>query len=189
MPLPSLVLALALLLPAGAPGGDIEPACHLTAADKAANAQLSFDDFDQKGVSPVTWRRLSTRGCHALAVEAAEDYLVHGRFKTASEQRVLMFHIGQSLGMSGKYEAAALMVAATKTPASEPSVDLDWNTYVDGTWAFLKRDKAALTRARDTLAAEPGKSNEINGSVLTGLLTCFDRPYEVAYGSACRKAP
>jgi hypothetical protein len=186
---PSLVLAFALLLPAGASSGDIEPACHLTAADKAANAQLSFDDFDQKGVSPVTWRRLSTRGCHLLAVESAEDYLVHAHFRTASEQRVLMFHIGQSLGMIGKYDAAAMMVAGTKTPTSESSGDLDWNTYVDGTWAFLKRDKAALARAREILVAETGKGNEINGAVLTGLLNCFDQPYEAAYGTACRKAP
>jgi hypothetical protein len=185
----SLVLAFALLLSAGPPGGEIEPACHLTAADKAANAQLSFDDFDQKGVTPVTWRRLSNRGCHALAVEAAEDYLVHAHFRTASEQRDVMFHIGQSLGMSGKYDAAALMVAGAKAPAAESSGDLDWNTYVDGTWAFLKRDKAALARAREILLAEPGKGNEINGAALAGLLACFDKPYEVAYGSACRKAP
>ncbi len=189
MLIPTLVLVFALLLPADAPGGDIEPACHLTAADKAANAQLSLDDFDQKGISPATWRQLSTRGCHALAVEAGADYLAHAHFRNASEQRLVMFHIGQSLGMAGDYDAAALMVAGSKTPMSESSGELAWNTYVDGTWAFFKRDKASLAQARDAVVAQPGKGNQINGGVLTGLLACFDKPYVVAYSSACRPTP
>jgi hypothetical protein len=189
MPPLALALAFALLLPPGTQVTDIAPACNLTAADKAANAQLSFDDFDQKGVSPTTWRRLSNRGCEALAVEAAEDYLAHARFRAAQEQRDVMFHIGQSLGMIGKYDEAALMVAGSKAPAAEPLGELDWNTYVEGTWAFFKRDKAALTQAQQVLTAKPGKGNQINGSVLTGLLNCFDRPYGVAYGGTCRKAP
>jgi hypothetical protein len=185
----SLALAFALLLPAAAQTPDFAPACSITSADKAANAQLSFDDFDQKGVSPTTWRRLSNRGCDAVAVEAAEDYLAHAHFKVAQEQRDVMFHIGQSLGTIGRYDEAALMVAGSKAPAAEPTGELDWNIYVDGTWAFFKRDKAALTQAQQALVAKPGKGNQLNGSVLTGLLNCFDRPYGVAYGGTCRRAP
>lgn len=165
---------------------DPKAACQITAADKASNAQMSFEDFDQKGVSPSTWRQLSDRGCYAAAVEAAEAYLVRARFTKASEQRDVMFHIAQSLGMVGKYDEAALMVAGSKTPVSSPAGDLDWNTYLNGTWAFFKRDKAMLAEARQTLVSEQGHGNQINGAVLTGLLRCFDKPYRAAYQAACR---
>jgi len=161
-------------------------ACHVTALDKTSNAQMSFDDFDQKGVSASTWRRLSERGCYAAAIEAAEDYLIHAHFAKASEQRDVMFHIAQSLGMIGRYEEAALAVAGAKSPIATPADDLDWNTYLDGTWAFFKRDKAMLARARQILVSEQGRGNQINGSVLSGLLNCFDKPYLSAYQTPCR---
>jgi hypothetical protein len=88
--------------------------------------------------------------------------------------------------MVGKYDEAASLVAGSKTPVSSPGEDLDWNTYLDGTWAFFKRDKAMLAAARETLVAEQGRGNQINGAVLTGLLHCFDQPYRVAYQTACR---
>lgn len=181
-----LVLALALLSSAEAQVVDPRAACQITAADKTSNAQMTFEDFDQKGVSRSTWRQLSDRGCYTAAIEAAEDYLIRAHFPKASEQRDVMFHIAQSLGMAGKYDEAALMVAGSKTPVSSPGEDLDWNAYLDGTWAFFKRDKAMLSKARETLLSEQGHGNQINGSVLTGLLRCFDKPYRAAYQSACR---
>jgi hypothetical protein len=185
----SLVL-LSAIVPA-APARAAEPgpgaACTLTAADKVANAKLSFDDFDQTGVGPATWRQLSNHGCWAQAVEAAGDYLAHARFARASQQRDVIFHIGQSLGIEGKYEEAALMIASAKSPDPAAGEALDWNTYLEGTWAFFKRDRAALERARARLIGELGAGNQLNGSVLSGLVNCFDRPYAIAYESACRK--
>jgi hypothetical protein len=181
-----LLLTLASLSAAGAQAADTTATCEITSADKASNAQMSFDDFDQKGVSAATWRQLSNRGCDAAAVEAAEDYLTHARFTKASEQHDVVFHLAQSLGMAGKYEEAALMVASAKSPVPTPGADLDWNTYLDGTWAFFKRDRATLAQARQTLVSEPGRGNQINGSVLTGLFRCFDKPYRIAYQAACR---
>jgi hypothetical protein len=181
-----LLLALASLLPAGVQEVASKAACQITLADKASNAQMSFEDFDQKGVTPSTWRQLSDRGCDAAAIEAAEAYLADARFTKASEQRDVMFHIAQSLGLLGKYDEAALLVAASKNPISSPGDDLDWNAYLDGTWAFFKRDKARLDQARKTLLSEPGRGNQINGSALTGLLRCFDKPYRLAYQATCR---
>jgi hypothetical protein len=181
-----LLLAFAFLSPSGAQAAHPGAACRVTAADKTANAQMTFEDFDQKGVAPSTWRWLSDRGCDAAAVDVAEDYLAHARFAQASEQRDVMFHTAQSLGMLGRYDEAALLVAASKNPLSGPGEELDWNTYLDGTWAFFKRDRAALDQARKTLSSEPGRGNQLNGSALSGLLRCFDEPYRVAYGAACR---
>lgn len=166
-----------------------QSACHLTAADKAANAQLSFDDFDQKGVTPSTWRRLEEAGCHAEALEAAEDYLVNGPAITASEKQVVQFHIAQTLALMGRNEEAARMVAIAMSPDHGNRGDLDWNTYLVGTWAFLKRDRARLEAAVTRLTAEPGDGNRMNAGAIRGLLNCFDKPYSESYATACRRNP
>jgi hypothetical protein len=160
--------------------------CSLSPADKLANAALSFDEFDQMGTSPSTWRQLSKRKCEREAIEAAEDYLVHGPLPTEAERKVITFHIGQTLGFLDKFEAAALMVASSKNLTQSVTAELDWNTYVQGTWAFFKRNQAELTEMRDRLAMEPGSRNGINAAVLTGLVNCFAEPYAVAYEQPCR---
>ena len=168
-------------------GAQEQPAsCTLTEADKQVNADLSFDDFDQIGTGPATWRQLDNRHCEAAAVEAAEDYLIHARNLPQGARRNIFFHIAQSLGIQGDYKAAALMVASAKDPSSPPAGAFDWNTYLDGTWAFFKRDKASLSIAQKKLTSEPGDGNQINGSVLTGLVNCFDQPYGIAYQKECR---
>jgi len=184
----ALIIALAGGSPPTARAEDARPAgtCALTPADKLTNAKMSFDDFDQAGAGPATWRQLSNHKCWPAALEAAEDYLVHARFKTPSEQRDVIFHIAQTLGEMGENDEAALVVAGAKNTASYSGEGLDWNTYVDGTWAFFKHDRAALERAQTTLISESGPENRLDGSVLTGLLHCFDQSYRTAYEKACR---
>jgi hypothetical protein len=160
--------------------------CALSQEEKIANAKLTFDQFDQKGVTPSTWRQLSDQKCQLQAVEAAEDYLIHAHLENEAERRDVGFHIGQSLAMVGKYEEASLMVASSKDPMQHANAELDWNTYLDGTWAFLKRNKAELESNRTRLAAEPGRGNALNATVLTGLLNCFAQPYSIAYEKICR---
>lgn len=87
-----------------------------------------------------------------------------------------------------------------------------WNPYVDATIAFLRKDRAALDRARATLAAyvsppgsglPPVKDGYIelafadgqvrkvrwppNIDVVDGLAQCFGQPYRQAYGDTCRQ--
>src|SRR3569833_1664049 len=76
-----------------------EAKCALTPAKKTANARLSFDDFDQKGVTPSTWRALEVAGCRKQAVEAAQDYLVNGKPETAGAKSIILFHIGLLLAI------------------------------------------------------------------------------------------
>ena len=75
---------------------------------------------------------------------------------------------------------------------------MGWNLYVDGSIAFLRRDRAAFDRAHAALAALPrpadfdprgpdGKPIAIrwpmNISVLDAFARCWDKSYKVAYES------
>jgi hypothetical protein len=155
--------------------------CHLTAADKAANAKLSFDEFDQKGVTSVTWRKLEERGCHALAVEADEDYLINGPTLSDDQKQDVIFHEAQSLAMMGRNVEAAHLVAAAIPPDHSGHGELDWTTYLTGTWAFLVKDKSLLDASAAKLSGEKGESNAIDSAVLRGLGKCFGQPYKTAY--------
>jgi len=161
------------------------PNCDLTLADKAANAKLSFDEFDQKGVTASTWRKLEEGGCHAQAVEAAEDYLVNGPALEADQKQDVLFHIGQSFAFWGREAEAAHFVAAAIPPDRGGHGELDWTTYLVGTWAFLAKDKPLLEVSAAKLSAEKGDGNVMDSAVLRGLAKCFARPYKIAYVS-CR---
>jgi hypothetical protein len=175
-----------LTIASAAMGGD-KPACTLTAADKAANALLSYDDFDQKGSLPSSWRALSNARCDLLAAEAAEDYMLHHEGLTQGLRLNLLFHEGQSLAMAGEERIAAKLVAAAKDLEQKPDDPFDWNTYVEGSWAFLVKNRPALDAAAARLSAAKGKENAINARVLRGLQACFAHPYREAYGPACIK--
>ncbi|MGN6148290.1 MAG: hypothetical protein ACTHPD_07110 [Rhizomicrobium sp.] len=161
--------------------------CKLTPDDKAANATLSFDDFDQKGTTPSTWRALMNRDCPGRAAEAADDYLVNGPPLTPNEKSDVLFHEAQSLAIMGDNAQASRLVAAAIMPDRASHGDLDWTVYLTGTWAFLVNNRGALDAAAAKLAAEPGDGNRVNASVLRGLQACFDKSYDEAY-NGCRPA-
>ena len=90
--------------------------------------------------------------------------------------------------------AIALFEKAYKTP--EQDRGFGWNLYVDGSIAFLRRDRAALDTARDALAAVPRSASfdprgpdskpiairwPMNLNVLDGFQRCWDQPYKTAY--------
>jgi hypothetical protein len=160
--------------------------CGLSSADKVANARLSFDEFDQKGATTSTWRQLEDRGCHAAAVEAAEDYLVNGPALTPDRKEDVLFHEAQSLAFMDDTAQAAHLAAAAIPPDHGNHGDLDWTTYLIGTWGFLVRDKLLLDTAIRKMSREPGEGNAIDSAVLRGLAKCFDSPYRIAY-TVCRK--
>jgi len=159
--------------------------CRLSASEKMQNARLTFDDFDQKGTTSTTWRQLDSRGCHAVAAEAAEDYLINGPVLTASHKEDVLFHEAQSLALADKNSQAAQLVAAAIPADRVNHGDLDWTTYLVGTWAFLVNDKVLLDASANKMSVESGPENAIDAAVLRGLARCFNRPYRIAYGS-CR---
>ena len=52
--------------------------------------------------------------------------------------------------------------------------------------AYFVRDKTRLGTMRDKLDREPGRGNKLKTMALSGLLECFDQPYQTAYSKACR---
>jgi hypothetical protein len=179
------VLAILLFGVSTTDGAMAKSKCRLSADDKMQNAHLSFDDFDQKGVTSTTWRQLDNRGCHAVAAKAAEDYLINGPALTAAHKEDILFHEAQSLAFVDKNAQAAQLVAAAIPKDRANHGDLDWITYLVGTWAFLVKDKSLLDSSATKMSAEPGAENAIDANVLRGLAKCFNRSYRVAYAS-CR---
>jgi hypothetical protein len=159
--------------------------CKLTADEKVENAKLSFEDFDQTGATPSTWRALMNRNCPGRAAEAADDYLVNGPPQTPEHKSDLLFHEAQALAIMGDNAQASRLVAAAIMPDRGMRADLDWTTYLTGTWAFLVNNRGALDAAAGKLSSEPGDGNRINANVLRGLQACFDKDYDTAYND-CR---
>lgn len=160
--------------------------CALSAADLEANAKLSFADFDQRGVTRATARKLGERYCYAQAARAREHWLLWGPDLTERERNVASWHLFQDLASAGDEKAAAHILATTRRSAAEEPDGFDWNTYVVGTWAFLVKDRALLDQMTEKLGQGPGVRNAMNTKVLRRFQTCFDQPYGKAYDSeAC----
>ena len=160
--------------------------CSVSQADLIANDKLNYEDFDQKGVLPSTWRALDNKQCYQSSISVMQDYLINGPTGTPTQRQDLLFHLGQSLGMAGRNSEAALVIAGARQGELEPN-GFDWATYVVGTWAFLVRDRSKLQAMRDKLRTEPGNGNLLNTKVLNGLINCFDKPYRDAYSKLCRE--
>ena len=168
----------------------VEPAaqthqCALADADLAANARLSFDEFDQRGTTPATARQLGNQRCYAEAARATEHYLVNGPILSTGEHSAVVWHLGQYLAAAGDEPRAASVMAAARRPI-EPGDELEWNAYVEGTWAFLVKDRPVLETAVARLRAAPQPRNRNNLRAVERMLRCFGRSYADAYfGNAC----
>jgi hypothetical protein len=160
--------------------------CSLTEVDKNDNATLSVPAFDYTPTTPSTARALSNRGCYGAAAEAGEDYLIRGVIEDERNHSNVIFHVGQNLAMSGDERAAALVVATAKRTGQMAGSSFDWNAYVTGTWAYLRRNRDLLQRSFETLKSQPGEGNQINAKVLGGLLHCYGQPYSLAYSERCQ---
>lgn len=163
---------------------------------------LSFKDFDQDRNGG--WRSYSYKeGCKAQAAELLKSYQKRQEDQFRQNRSTLRWHTGQVLAATGEYADAINYFKQTYKDNSEYP---EWNLYVDGTIAFLEKDKTRLQDARNALALIPVpeelkqarrqflKSNpdikmsknfveELgNLSVLDRLLNCFDQGYDKAYG-------
>ena len=162
--------------------------CVLSTADKIANAAQTYDEFDQKGSLPSSFRALEIAGCYGLAAEASEDYILHHPGLKNGERLNVLFHEGQALAMAGDERVGAMLIAASRNLSQDPNDSFDWNTYIEGTWAFLVKDRARLEAAAEKLSGA-GEDNALNARVLRGLQHCFGRPYRDVYGAGGCTAP
>lgn len=172
--------------------------------DRSRLLGLDESHFDQDETGG--WRALAAKpGCDLVAADLLRDYRqVHG-----NAAGILYWHEGQLRALAGQAEAAVALMARSRKP--DDADRAGWNPYVDATIAYLRKDRPALEQARARLAAvvppigdgvPPVKDGYMevrldngqmmkflwppNIDVVDGLLQCFDKPYEVAYGPECR---
>ncbi|MBO9518842.1 MAG: hypothetical protein J7493_12310 [Porphyrobacter sp.] len=162
---------------------------------------MAFDQTEGKG-----WRPLYDAHCFTEAAELLREWQVRhrGDFDPTKpmDRSILEFlpwHEAQMWASGGRNDVALPMFESTHK-TGEGSLVVAWNHYVDGTLAFLRRNRPALETAIAELAVvpkPPGWDNARgadgqpismawpqNLDVLQGLLRCWDQPYAVAY--VCR---
>ena len=178
--------------------------------DREALLALPEQAFDQDLTNGGGgWRSLAAKPeCGLVAAELLRDY----RKKHDVQGGIMAWHEGQLRAGAGQYEHAEALFESARKPQGEPD-PIGWNHYIDASVAFLRGDRSALLAARERLAQvphDPGsgmppvKDGYIefpsqdgrpamrmrwppNIEVVDGLIQCFGRPYNVAYGAPeCR---
>ncbi|HEY8027644.1 MAG TPA: hypothetical protein VIF60_24100 [Burkholderiaceae bacterium] len=201
----SLILVLCLLMAScgtpSAPKDSLPASCEYDSSRLLGLDEYHFDQDDAGG-----WRTLASKpGCDLVAADLLRDYRqAHG-----NAAGILYWHEGQLRALAGQSASAIVLMERSRKPADADRAG--WNQYVDATIAYLHKDRSALEQARAKLAAvEPPIGDGLppvkdgymevhldngrmmkflwppNIDVVDGLLQCFDKPYEVAYGSECR---
>ncbi len=154
---------------------------------------MTFAAFDQ-GVDG--WRSLdSSLVCSDYADDVLAEYRSrHGPGLAPANVSLLMWHEAQILAVQGDLPRSIDLMQEAAFPG-EP----EWQQlYRDGSIGFLKGDLPRLKAARDRLAKLPRDASlslpggkeaawPPNLDVLDGLISCFGKPYSVAY--ACRQPP
>lgn len=171
-------------------------ACAKPSADSCqvradAMLDMTFAAFDQ-GVEG--WRSLdSSLACSDYSDDVLAEYRSrHGASLTPANASLLMWHEAQVLAAQGDPAKSADLMREAAFPG-EPQ----WQRlYREGSIAFLEGDLAGLEAAKGRLAKLPRDPSLIapggkeaawppNLDVLDGLISCFGKPYSVAY--TCRR--
>lgn len=167
-----------------------QPVCTFERASLLKLEEKSFDQDLEGG-----WRKIAYSGCKKQAADLIRDWRrIHN-----SKSKTLYWHEGQLRAEIGKTTAAIkLFKKSIKTP--EEDAGFGWNLYVEGSIAFLNRDKDGLLAARNSLAALPKPEGldrmvDVDGNpvtikwpmnlhVLEAFIACWDKPYSAAYRCA-----
>ena len=178
-----VALAAAVVVNATAHAAD-ETSCVITDDTRKLALTLSWEEFDQKSNSPASFRAFALRACYREAAELIEYYLANKPTLAESQQRNSRFHAGQMYGHAGDERRALELIRSARWPEQPANAALNWNTYVAGVVAFLEKDRAALSAAREHLESEGGR-NLINARVLRRMEKCFDKSYDDVWKAAC----
>ena len=151
---------------------------------------LSPREFDQNWEKG--WVKLADMdGCKEAAANLIALYYSQ-RDLPEGAQKTLMFHEAQLRAEIEQYDLALRLFPKTKQDSSS----IGWNYYVDGTIAFLEKDRASLENSIKQLASIPkpeslkpldadGNPVEIewppNLNVLERFKKCFNESYLEAY--------
>ena len=184
MPILALLVAQAIIA---------TPPC---AHDRARLMALDQPAFDQDMTGG--WRALAMAGCDSAAADLIRDWRAAHTGADMPNPGILFWHEGQLRANAGQTAAAIALFDRSRKTAAEDA-GFGWNLYVDGSIAFLRRDRAGFDMARATLAVLPrpagfdprgpdGKPVTVrwpmNLNVLDGFRRCWNRPYKEAYTCA-----
>ncbi|MCH2486658.1 MAG: hypothetical protein MK010_02805 [Erythrobacter sp.] len=187
---------------ASAPGEPITAECTFEREAVLATDFVPFDQTEGEG-----WRPLYDAGCYIEAANILRDWQARNLSQLSPDsprerhfRRTLAWHEAQMWAFGGRNDVA-LPIFERTYGGSENASDIAHNRYVDGTIAFLKRDRDGLDTAIAALAATPKPSGwnkavgadgapiymtwPLNLDVLQGLRRCWDEPYKTAY--LCRE--
>ncbi len=159
------------------------------AFDAQKMMSLSLAEFDQD--MNGGWRAIArVPSCRKAAADLIRRYR-----KKHGATPILYWHLGQLRAEVGQKDRAIRLFDLSRKPMEADPIG--WNHYVDATIAFMRRDRPALLAARQRLAAIPKLEgfNPVSPSgqpinmtwppnlnVVDGLIACFGRGYEEAYG-------
>lgn len=128
-----------------------------------------FNDFDQPPNSP--WRKEAHAGNYAKAAQMIEGWLKDNSNSLDRYQlSVLIWHAGQMWAFANDYKRAKAAMVKSHTG------EKDWDSYVDGTIAFMENDKDRLAKIIDSNVVD-----EPNQGILRGLLEKIGQSYSKAY--------
>lgn len=180
------------------------PECRYDSEVELARDAVAFDQVEGQG-----WRPLYDAQCYKEAAELLREWLARNTdtldLKNPRERSLfgtLVWHEAQMWAFGGRNDLALPIFESAYRQEVGVSATA-WNLYVDGTLAFLRRDKAALEASDAKLSAVPkppgwdkavdqtGKPISLpwpqNLDVLQGLSRCWDQCYSLAY--LCRDIP
>jgi tetratricopeptide (TPR) repeat protein len=117
---------------------------------------------------------LENKGKDLETAEIIDGY-IHCRAGLTPEQKAtLVFHAGQIYADLGKRELAIERMRQAYNKNLDQKYH--WNSYVDGSIAFLERNLEKLKAARDHVQA--AESDHPYVETLSDLIRCFNRPYK-----------
>lgn len=130
----------------------------------------AFDQSPPKG----GWRALENLGEDLEIARIIEGYANCRPGLTPEQKATLVFHAGQIYADLGKNDLA--LEKMRRAYDENLNKKYHWNSYVDGSIAFLKKDLEKLKAARDKVqTAEP---HHPYVGTLNDMIQCFKRPYK-----------
>lgn len=182
-----VVSAFTTATPAGVQQVNAAPntaSCDATDGGFAANRGLAWPDYEFGETADLPME-LAGRKCFAKAAAASRDYLAFGPLLSTRQHAITTFHMGRNLAFAGQETEAAVAVASSRR-SDQIAGQLDWNTYVQGVYAYLVKDAQALDAALAVLVLSASESDRTNAANLSRLKVCFQRSYlEAMTDSTC----